>query len=105
MTPLEELRDKVAAGIMPFTGGHHPEVFDPDGWQEAKAAFFGYLDGAFSLHKAVLPKGEVDSIMQFKSLCKWKVIIGVGEKHFTGEHELPARAWLLAILAAKIEGE
>ena len=113
---LKELAEKVEAGDVPnATDIWNVVVFEDNKVKASKTtiswalstvtAFHGSLDAAHSLHKAVLPEWgwlieyeEAASNVSLYSPDGRKVIIDIDD--FIGE---PARAWLLAIIKAKIQ--
>ena len=95
---LKELAVKVEAGIEPEWG----EVDDlmRNQWSRVVNAYNGSLDAADALHEAVLPDYDFN-------LAKWGCHVfpakNDGEQYAsTGINDNPARAWLLAIIRAKI---
>jgi len=96
---LRELRDKVAAGTFLM------DVLPPHHELTAYNAFSGSLDAAKVLHEALLPGwGAVVGMFGWATLTDTNspgnsLLI---ETRIPGN---PARAWLLAILNALIQGE
>lgn len=120
MNKLIELRDKVVAGDIPDTGidrfraipRRGGGVYNDPNWYAAHSAYWrGSLDEAKELHNAVLNGWEWQSgfcvagdgfsrvtvWFPHEDDDKWKVL--------SATSELPARAWLIAILNALISEE
>ena len=101
MSDLDKLIEAVEAGSLPT----FPETVRAVRGADADAvdvdmAFNGYLDAALSLHEALLPGWgwETGVNATFTSIAQvWK---DGRSSAFQGVSELPARAWLLAILRA-----
>lgn len=100
---LEELQEKVKAGstnwsahtIKTALGFHAQWLFSN--------AFKGSLDAAYTLHISLLPERIYNLAPDF---CHVFPPHDNGDQEaFTGISENPARAWLLAILAALIAQE
>lgn len=107
---LQDLRDKVAAGV---TGAW---TFDAlgDGEDFALDAFHGSLDAAKELHETALPGWVVgihkppDHGNRAKCALFWIVNLGSADGKVEIDSVIgadPARAWLLAILDALIQGD
>lgn len=119
LTALKELAEKVEAGAAPdYSLIRRGVVHDWDGVGDfvsrsyAWNAYIGSLDAAKALHEAVLP-GWLVSIVPIPSRLTatysqdtvWHNAVRVFKPHVSGEtakNTDPARAWLLAILRAKI---
>lgn len=101
---LIDLRDKVKAGWPPDIDTPYMRPFIAvfgSGWIAARAndANRGSLDAAKALHEAVLP-GREYIIKNYRSP---RTAVRVGFKSVSDE--IPARAWLIAILEALIAQE
>ena len=98
-TPIRALIEAVEAGVeetLPWR-----RVFGWDDTLNADAAHNGSLDAALALHEALLP-GWVfdvtnDSAFVVRDGVDWD---NARNPQYVGESEIPARAWLLAILRA-----
>ena len=108
---LKELAEKVESGIEPnATDVWNVVVFESDKVKGTKEviswAFHGYLDAAHSLHKALLGDRWSISLTQDDAKTWWCVLKEGFQTSYTGVNgatqETPARAWLLAIIKAKI---
>ena len=101
MTALTELLAKVEAGEI-GGGLNTASVFgDTKSAMDAVDAFYGSLDAARELHEAVLPH-------HYAQLHMWPMPemtrVDIGGGH-VGRDNIPARAWLIAILRALIAKE
>lgn len=96
---LQELRDKVAAGV---TGAW---TFDAlgDGEDFALDAFHGSLDAAKELHETALPGWRWFLDCNGRAYV-WRRSGDTRPRIAYSAHN-PARAWLLAILDALIQGD
>lgn len=103
---LQALRNKVAAGV---TGEWTFEGLG-DAEDLAHEAFHGSLDAAKALHDALLPgwawtiQDNGEQILRPPNGHP-REALGEPEIRTVGPRNNPARAWLLAILDALIEGE
>ena len=107
---LIELRDKVKAGDDPGFSAW-VNVFFRSAFN-AIEAYNGSLDAAKALHEAVLPGWRMDALWQGGVMSRTQELwhcqirsLGGHQAICTDErfgYESPARAWLLAILAALI---
>ena len=91
LTALKELAEKVEAGTL---DGKTPHC-DMDGLNLV-LAYSGSLDAAHSLHKAVVPEWE------WTRYYDGEFGLQKGITFVTAVSTTPGRAWLLAILKAKI---
>lgn len=108
LAAMRALHDAVKAGTMPGWK-KYPDTIAVNLWPTLQSAFLGSLDAAHALHKAVLPgwdfsvgAGPIQGVNGFAYLTGWQ------QGETDAEADTPARAWLLAILAAIIaqqEGE
>ena len=118
---LQELRDKVAAGVWPADF----LAVDCEPLREVTtaslyAAFSGSLDAASSVHEVLLPeymwlirssdeddvrRGSCKSGQFLANIWDARTNPNEGGKHFPTWAGNPARAWLLAILDALIAKE
>ncbi len=102
---LRNLIEAVEAGkflMDVFPSGRHERI--------AYEAFGGSLDAAKSLHDELLPGWVFDVTTDSAFVCPQEYMsfdnIPDHIRQFSGENSIPARAWLLAILRAKLaEGE
>lgn len=111
---LIELRDKVKAGewcagrvMLAFDGVPVAPSRDKTSlFHMAQNAFGGSLDLAMKLHNAVLPENVAWWVeTQPNGEHKAGIFIGDKGKWVEVDGSSPARAWLIAILSALIEGE
>jgi len=104
---LEAVRDKVAAGDEP-TATNVMDAFQIVGGIGVYAlqvlpAYNGSLDAAKALHDAVLPGWHINVAWDFVHVFP-QGNDGNDNAH-TGDNDITARAWLLAILAGLIAQE
>ena len=104
LAALKEMAEKVEAGEKPPTSGFVDEPMGPNTWGHSVVAFHGSLDAAKELLAAVLPGW--DARLYLMSDNVWLYIPTRNgppkmevEESITGNL---ARAWLLAIIRAKI---
>lgn len=104
---LKELEDKVEKGEWPVCAWSHLRTVFPSSWNDvefqARNAYHGSLDAAKALHDSVLPGWRVTCIKS-----GWEVgIQSLSDSSQTSASYMstPARAWLLSIIRALIEGE
>ena len=124
LTALKELAEKVEAGTAPDYSMFRRGIRDWDGVgggvnrDYAWRAYTGSLDAAKALHQAMLGDRFLVTSMSIRrpsGETHWRVILGQGYKTFpdkgpnidiecghTVEWNCYARAWLLAIIRAKI---
>ena len=100
LAALNEMAEKVEAGEKPPTSGFVDEPMGPNTWGHSVVAFHGSLDAAMALHESVLPGWTWHLSMIGANVC-FDPVIGGGHEIYT-DNDNPARAWLLAIICAKI---
>lgn len=107
LTALRELAERVDGGYANFI--HFKIAFGYEDGGTAEGAFLGSLDAAHLLHKAVGGNMSQFSIVTDPTclkvtVCYWpNGLSETPECYGEGWHEVnPARAWLLAIIKAKI---
>ena len=112
LTALKELAEKVEAGYWP----REPEVRAAlpylelgvrDDYEAAHHAYYGSLDAAHALHKAVVLGWTVANLGQDDGGLWWCELRQGYQTSFlrvsyVSKQQDPARAWLLAIIKAKI---
>ena len=110
LTALKELAEKVEAGTAPDYSMFRRGVRDWDGVgggvnrDHAWRAYTGSLDAAKALHEAVLP-GWGATVCLWPMDNEWQVAVhseDLQSGHEEADETNPARAWLLAIIRAKI---
>ena len=114
LTALKELAEKVEAGTLSDELSPHyarrglwsNSAFQLDERKLAFRAYNGSLDAAHSLHKAVLGD-RWDYVMTSDTVDVWKLnssAMLMSKSMCQGKSDTsPARAWLLAIIKAKIQ--
>ena len=107
---LKELAEKVEAGTMPDWYNKFSDEFEGAfgvgcRYSAAFKAYNGSLDAAHALHKAVLGEAwECNlSFVDAKAVASCRMFVPDGKTEWINEDATtPARAWLLAIIKAKI---
>ena len=99
-----EAGDRITWGL----GGCDARKAFPVLWKTAMDAYCGSLDAAKALHEALLPGWEfgvtinADEPTPAAYVAKWGATEGSIGDGFEAQAVTPARAWLLAILKAKL---
>ena len=97
---LQELPEKVGAGDETWVHlPRIPELHTDLVWK----AWSGSLDAALALHNAVLPDRSCGITFGVEYGATVTFPPTWDDLHISQSHEIPARAWLLAILRALIE--
>ena len=99
LTALKELTEKIEAGKIGYSSGEFKALGFPC-MSRGLASYNGSLDAAHSLHKAVLPNW---AWAEMRLSTRPKVTLGFDEIEAEGQDKSLARAWLLAIIKAKIQ--
>lgn len=100
MPDIRTLREAVEAGMVDWI--EHLKGTDDEPHEDDKRVFVmrkaynGSLDAAKALHDALLPGCEVDMIIAKRT----SVMVSNAEESVDATQEIPARAWLIAILKA-----
>jgi hypothetical protein len=109
MTRLEALRElkaKVEAGVWEANTPPLRGLWSTFSHDEVYAAFNGSLNAAKALHDAVLPGWDAEVILKSRRVTVFDGHMFEGfDRASSGVADTPARAWLLAVLAALISQE